>query len=977
MNSYARGMFQWVKLKLHGLEVHGDNPQNALDLLGAFPQSLNEVYKKSFDRYYDEEYPAFKRNRASLALKWIVCAARPLHPREVRIALELDYFWSQDAVVSQYSSAEIFAHVCNEIANITDQEIEQELSELLDPFIEIQQTVQEGGQVWKAVHICHLSVSQLLLGNDPAFQKSGYTDFAFTDASVNAFAAMTCLRMIASSESFYNFITTAYKTTTARIEDTEYNPQTSLLLYAYSNWALHLSACDLPFDNNVDLFTLATHSLQSSLNASVDVVGGLTQLFEKINVQNLGDMYLMVAFRDAQNALEPIAQNLEVSLPSVPALSERLRKINNTVRARQIRKASSNFRRRTTGFDADGKIKGKGTKVGRLSSKNAGVLDSVLAAEAFELTKVYKEMYKPLRHTLSTLQRTSRDLRRLSFALGVDPVRNWLDENVGVGGTAPIPVLAHTSYLADVFSLLPILPRVRSELLRFDDQFKADGSHPLYGPMTSVALVLDRGRTVALPQGFYSEHVEPHLLLEKREWESIRLGLYLFEQSTNQQNHDALRMLLYTVLKFPVFESWDQTGTYLPSVIFEQLRPRLLRRRARGIWAKLQEAPRFVLPTVAKIIMLICPPVETLFFSMMREVMVRMHFTGIILRGFVSEWRYSIVGTGLYLLRWKFLPNFFRYNLRKHPITDFLSVLKDPLVPVPIGAYAGFWKTFWVVLFRGLIFTAYFQTKALTEQLKESPEQAPAIDLPVAIKRPLRTGEKFLDLIYFEFGVAGALEAVIELFGVAAVLARPNTWTWGTVSGSVQSVLVTIMIKELGLLQTAVIITRYGITLWTWSRLQRSVFLRRMFSTYALPVLKTAGTFLASHALFSPLVTTTTKALSLWQRYAPTPSTAVKLIAFTTAAYYTTLLYVLLDPLRLRRSERARKKARKSVLRVRKGREDWNDRLRWVGLRPVLSPFEIGMQLYRNMMANLQSSGVNMDAAVGALGGNMVPVVEV
>ncbi|KAI9786679.1 MAG: hypothetical protein M1839_006230 [Geoglossum umbratile] len=903
----SRGMFQWVKLVIQQLKVQVEqngNEEDIIEMLEKFPTDLNEAYRKTFNRL--SLVPGYNKERAVMALKWLACARRPLTLHELSLAIRLHKTLEGPAE----SKSGVVEAVLDKVSCDDEEKLEKEFSLLLGPLAEfhhrqnIVNVVDSSGNYRgapKTISICHHSLTQFLVIDEPG-------EFRFPGRSAHSLIAATCMKMMCARNAVETFLSHYY------VKDRG-NDIGLFLDYAVENWSHHLRASGIRYGDKGDLTDLTVHVLGQNLELSLLVMGALSEACNRLNSARVGQMMQAIAVRDCQAAILPTVNAVVKLRPLLPKIATSLRDVNAKLQSKGLLKAGTFRSARLRGENTDDAAKVS------LSDE----LDSRFTLDIFSLVDSNPELFEPIREQLKLLRETSRKLRGLTIRLSVDPIRSWLDHQIGPKGVSPVPALALTTHILDVLLASSLLPTTSHDRSDFRDQFFAEKSHPLYGFIVSTRYCLDERWKDVLTPTDYKQHVLGHYLLRKPEWWAVNLTTVVLEYDPSNRQYVRQMIQSWHARSLKVTYQGDQ-GYTQASMLFSRTTAReyttQLVPSADMLWYSLG----IPVVIITKILSLMFPTVEQVLLQIFHQIQLKGLTMVPWVVSLIQGWRHSSIALVLYLVRLRYCA-WLLASPRNAPLTDLKGMLKDPY-----NYKTSFQKTGWItvtlfiiqeILLGCLLAYDAFQVAGLdgrdgqggqptlyrrvSFRIRSAAESAAdmALDLlPHAREVFMATAR----IIFIERTIFEISYIIFDILQISVQMTTPSSWSWSLFIQATCSVfghvLANMAIQIYGPGGFLSLLFQFWLLSKVWGWLKLSLIIKIIFRhTIANPILWVYGLiklpFMAIYAVYSHCVSTAAWLVSELAA-ALGPTGTVLLVASILVAFFALFIVVMTDPLQLR-----------------------------------------------------------------------------
>ncbi|PVF97154.1 hypothetical protein CPB86DRAFT_460835 [Serendipita vermifera] len=899
LEQQACGMFQWVKLVADALK-YCETEDAAIDILEHFPQDLHAAYQKTMHRLLST--PGFNAPRCVLALKWLVCAKRPMQLHELSVAMKIDEEWKKRSNPS-LELTDIVESSSNSVLQYDDEVLESEFKRLLGPLAEFHRQI---NQNWDKVygvtiHLCHHSLAQFLLHQSSwdgiGFNGLGpvpYYDPPFQESMVHALLTETCMKMMSSGESLERYLAEFY------------HPELTMtnapfLNYAFENWTHHLQQSANLSDQLQNLIGWNEIILQQNLKLSLIVIGSLADIFGKIEIKKIKQLMQSIAVRDFQAKLLPATKAIADALPTLPAITEHLSTMISHTQSSNGRLA----RMRAT------------RSQGEAHDLKVYALDSITIAETLKLIKDDPTLRENMESRMIHLRAASQQLRDLAISLSVDPIRGYIYRHVGNSGINPIPVLAQAAHIVDIFMSYPVLPLMNNEIGGFQEQFLTEIGHPLYGPITSVRLELEERESRVLTPAFYKEHILNHYSFKKSEWSSIHLGVQIMEITDNSWRRGALDFLVLWwqafVLKIPLT---NRNGQARPSEKFADTKFRSFEGDTIGITDYVYFFPRLTVLYCIKVIMLMFPELERIFIQIGAKVIILVSDMPVKLRLLFRKGN-SVYGFLFYIARLYMMPWLFA-SVRNKPLEDIQGVFNDPF-QYKAAFEERSWKKTVFFLVQETIYLGI--NSAFSEERISSNEMNPY--LPWEVYAPIYL--PFFSLVSLERLLFDIIYIAFDIIRFGAFILTPNSWSWDQFTHAAGSILGQVIVKQLGIWGTLVFLSRLWLFQWLWGWLHLHSLLIKIIDLLKslLELINWQPLSLHIRGISNVITQSLERLLPQLER-----GTMSILYSILYAAFFAVLFLLIRDPLRSYHGRRSCSKARRIALQS-INTQDANQLLHW------------------------------------------------
>ena len=917
----SRGMFQWVNLVFQQLEfkITDRNKEEIMEVLEQFPQELNKAYQMTLHRL--SHTPGYDKQQAMVALKWLACARRPLTLHELDLAIRL-HEELENLPMPETKITEIIDSVLNKVTNKTEEVLEVEFSQLLGGLAEFQRrsnivnTTDARGNyrgARKAINICHHSLTQFLVSEEPG-------EFRFSSHNAHSLIAGTCMRMMCARNAIESFFEHYY--VKGRCDEIRL-----LLDYAVENWSHHLRASGICYEDELfknDLTDLTTHIIDQSLHLSLVVMGAFSDACKCLHSARVNQMMQAIAIRDCQASILPTV-NAVIKLRSfLPGIARSLRGVNTELKAQG--RLKTGIKRNARPRRMDSALEGNS----QVSLNND--LDSSFAVDLLALIDSDPDLFpRPLQSHLNQLLQTSRQLRALTIKLSVDPIRTWLDRQIGGDDErrvlTPIPMLAFTTHALDVLLAAALSPTTNHDRGDFREQFFADTEHPMYGFIVSTRYCLDgRFKTVLTPAD-YKGHVLDHYLLRKPEWWAANLTTIVLEY--NPQNESSIKVWIRDWHTSSLMINYENDHDGHASYLFAKTAEKVVSAKRQVIATADVLWVCMCIPVVlmAKILAFMFPKIE----SVLIQIILQLRFKTMTMRPWcvklVHGWRHSSLALPLFLLRLKYFSWLLAFP-RRTPFQDLYGIYNDPF-----GYKTPFQSMGWMLLIFYLTqefvvagLTVYDTLEVLQEQeeaaqprlvrrLTDVDRRATAIDFPKQAKEILMALAR---MILIERTICEVSYIIFDILQISVQMLTPSSWSWSLFIqasyGVFGHVIGTLLFQIFGVLGAAQILFLFWIStkVWRWLRLGVAVgfIFRATIVTPALwiwalirfpIVVAFTGFQVFTSNLVAPAMRSTTTTAALIAETLG-PRGMVFAVAVLLVLFFAAFIVIMTDPLLLRRA---------------------------------------------------------------------------
>ena len=932
----SRGMFQWVKLVVEQLKfkVKDGNEEKIMEVLEQFPQELNKAYQTTIDRL--SLTPAYNKKQAIVALKWLACARRPLTLHELSLVIRLHEKLESPAK----PETEIIERILDKVTREEEEVLESEFSLLLGGLVEFQwrsnivNVVDSWGNyrgARKTINICHHSLTQFLV-SEPG-------EFRFPSQSAHSHIAGTCMNVMCARNAIETFLAHYY------VKDRE--DEIRLFLdYAVENWSHHLRASGIRYEDELfknDLTDLTTHITDQSLHLSLVIIGALSEACKRLNTARVNQMMQAIAIRDCQASILPTVNAVIKLRPYLPGIALGLRDINKELKSK-------------------GRLK-VGTRIDGTTEDNAKVslshdLDSPFAVKVLALVDSDPDLFpQPLKSHLSHLLQTSRQLRALTIKLSVEPIRTWLDHQIGGDdendqrrALNPIPALALTTHTLDVLLAAALLPTTHHDRSDFREQFFADTEHPMYGFIVSTRYCLDgRFKDVLTPTD-YKDHVIGHYLLRIPEWWAMNLTTLVLQ--SNSQDNRFVNVWIrnwHTSSLMIQYESEDPNQT---SYLFRETAARVVssKKHVMATADVLWFCICIPIVLVAKILAIMFPKIEQVLLQVLYQLRVKTVTMKPWFVALVLGWRHSSLALPLFLFRLKIFP-WLLASPRNAPLKDLRGIYNDPF-GYKTSLQRTSWKLFILLMIQEIIAAGLisYDTFKILEAQEEAqreatrnrharltrgvagPERVDPGDVVINLPKPEQILMALARMIFIERTIFEISYIIFDILQISVQMLTPSSWSWSLffrVSfGVFGHVMGAMIIHILGPLGPLIILFSFwfGSKVWRWLHLGSAV--RFIFwativtpALWIWPLIKflfvapyVGYKFLTSNVV-APAVGFIAATVA---KVAETlgPRGTVFLVAALLVLFFTAFIVIMTDPLQLRHAAFSCAKAGKAAARV-------------------------------------------------------------
>lgn len=913
----SRGMFQWVKLVIEQLEfkVKDGNEEKIMEVLEQFPLELNGAYQTTINRL--SLTPAHNKKQAMVALKWLACARRPLTLHELSLAIRLH----EKLESPTKPETEIIEKILDDTAREDEEVLESEFSLLLGGLAELQQrsnivnVVDSCGNyrgARKTINICHHSLKQFLLSGEPG-------EFRFSSQSAHSLLAGTCMNMMCARSAMQTFLANYY------VQDR--GDKIRLFLdYAVENWSHHLRASGIRYEDELfknDLTELITYITDQNLHLSLIIMGALSEACKHLNAARLNQMMQAIAVRDCQASILPTV-NAVIKLRSyLPGIARGLRDINKELEYKGRLKDGTH----------------RSARLRRIASKDnakfslSNNLDSPFAVEVLALIDSDPDLFpESLKCHLNYLLQTSRQLRELTIKLSVDPIRTWLDHQMGGFDEnnqrrplSPIPALALTTHTLDVLLTAALLPTTNHDLSDFREQFFADTGHPMYGFIVSTRYCLDgRFKDVLTPTD-YRDHVLGHYLLRIPEWWAANLTIVILESYPQDKNLVNMWINIWRTSSLMIHQEEDHQSQ--PSYLFAMAAGVLSSKKyvmatADVLWFCVY----ILIVLVAKTLAILFPMIEQVLMQVFNELQVKTVMMKPWFVALVDGWRHSSLALPLFLFRLKIFPWLLAFP-RNTPLQDLCGIYNDPF-----GYKTNFqrigWKPLILIVMQeyivmGLIFYDILTLKVQEEAMGDGHVTVMGVERldqgDVVIKLLKHAKEVLMALarmIFIERTICAVSYIIFDILQISVQMLTPSSWSWSLFFQALFSVfgrvIGTILVQIFGPLMILIILASFwlGSKICGWLHLGLAVrfILWAMIVTPVLwiwalikfPFVATyvGYKFFTSNVVVPAMefiVVTAAKVVETLE-----PRGMVFLVALLLVLFFTAFIVIMMDPLQLR-----------------------------------------------------------------------------
>ena len=916
----SRGMFQWVNLVFQQLKfkIADVNKEEIMEVLEQFPQELNKAYQMTLHRL--SHTPGYDKQQAMVALKWLACARRPLTLHELNLAIRL-HEELENSPAPETKITEIIDSVLDKVTYKTEEVLEAEFSQLLGGLAEFQRsnivnTTDARGNyrgARRAINICHHSLTQFLVSEEPG-------EFRFSSQNAHSLLAGTCMRMMCARNAIESFFEHYY--VKGRCDEIRL-----LLDYAVENWSHHLRASgicyeDEPFKN--DLTDLTTHIIDQSLHLSLVVMGAFSDACKNMKGACMNQMMQAIAIRDCQASILPTVKSVIKLRTFLPGIARSLRGVNTELklqgRLRGGIKRNARPRRNDSALEGNTQV----------SLNND--LDSSFAIEVLALIESDPDLFpQPFRCHLDQLLQTTRQLRALTIKLSVDPIRTWLDHQIGGDDNrrvlTPIPMLAFTAHTLDVLLAAALSPTTNHDRGDFREQFFADTEHPMYGFIVSTRYCLDgRFKTVLTPAD-YKGHVLDHYLLRKPEWWAANITTIALEYNT--QSESGVRVWIRDWHASGLMINYENEHDTQASYIFAKTAKKVVRAKRHVIATAdvLWMCMSISVVLIAKILAFMFPKIE----GVLMQIFLQLRFKTLTMKpwcvALVQGWRYSCLALPLLLLRLKYFSWLLAYP-RRTPFQDLYGIYKDPFgYTTPFQSMGWLFLIFFLTqefVVGGLL---VYDTMEILQAQEDANQERPirrvmgvdpgavAIDYSKHAQQILMALTR---MIFIERTICEVSYIIFDILQISVQMLTPSSWSWSLFMqasyGVVGHVMGTLLFQIFGLFGAAQILFLCWLSYKVWGWLRLGAVVRIIFrATIVTPALWTWAlirfpfvvAFTGFRVFMSNLVAPAMRSITTTAEMIVEtlgPRGMVFTVAVLLVLFFAAFIVIMTDPLLLRRA---------------------------------------------------------------------------
>ncbi|KAK3680915.1 hypothetical protein B0T22DRAFT_474365 [Podospora appendiculata] len=918
INKKADGMFHWVQLILRDLGRHGRTDEDVVQILEQFPSDLNETYSRAFTAML--RLPEVQRRRVIVVLKWLVATSQPIALSDLRVVIRM---WEH---VEQRSTG---------TTTVVDMEStdwdDEEFFDFLSPLVEVSHS---SGR--RSLRIFHHSFRQWIIQQHVQFplafsQNHDHQFRFFFLQSAHFLVATICLLLLSSDKFLLDYL---------RDIHSPKRSATPLITYAGDNWSYHVRMSGSfdagqgtnseSVDNRSGLLILLKQPLYELVKLCSTAIAAICSVLGRIPPGSLQHLPEAIAVRDLQGALLDAAECVSElqSTGSMAALQDLLK----TFCRRNVDHTLVGFR----GFMWDGPglsgedINNNHLDFDLMTTTTLDIAEKIQQDPDFNSADF-------VRH-FGIFRKAIRSLREVSIFLAVEPVRSYIYGILGNNGVSPLPVLAYTAAAMDVLFLVadPQHGTAPADLCDFRRQFHAQPSHPLYGPIMAARYELqDRGSS-ALGEDFYRSHIADHFQLKTWEWRLLQLTtiiLYIKVDGAVASAQDTiLEHWLTHHVKFkrpkPRGETLHETVKLLKPASKLEWRSRP---RASDICIA---AARTLYVSLLRLLTIISPPLQTFATSCLVLFRARSRLAIPILRQLVQNTPSLPAAVALYAIRLQWFPGMLPAP-RRTPLADLLGVLRDPFNHTA-ASNGWIWSN---VLHTALLLLAevalglaaflnavriahpdlapYIPRAVLGRNLavraRNLTRRYPVVTSPVAAPALVN----FLRLIFLERTVYYTAYLAYDIAKASAMLVQPSTSIWEGLAYLAAALLPLIITDEYGVSGLAIFLFQIYIATLLWRSLALPPAIR-LAGSHALQAICAPVGIPSPVRSARDLARRSTAMLDVFWlgTRSFSPRFAVAVVAVAVLLLFAILLYVVTDPLHLRRAGERSARAEQVARRV-------------------------------------------------------------
>ncbi|KAK3320455.1 hypothetical protein B0T19DRAFT_477722 [Cercophora scortea] len=912
INKKADGMFHWVQLILRDLGRHGKTEEDVLQILEQFPGDLNETYSRTFTAM--ARLPEIQRGRAILVLKWLVATSQPIALSDLRLMMRI---W--ELVGDRATRTTAF------IDTVSADWDDEEFFDFLSPLVEVSHA--PSGQ--KVIRIFHHSFRQWITQQHArlpqAYDQNDNQFQVFSLQSAHLLVGATCLLLLSSDKFLLDYLRDIHSPNRSALP---------LITYAGENWSYHVRM-SVSFDgqrthaesvdNRISFFVLLKQPLCELVKLCSTAIAALCSILGRIPPGSLQHLPEVVAVRDLQGTLLDAAECMSKLQSSMEPLQDLLKVFAQ-------RNPSDHTVVGFRGLIEDG-----------LSGKDANNTDldwDLMAPTTLDIAGGVQQginiMSDDFRIHFEIFRKAIRSLREVSVFLAVEPVRSYIYGILGDHGVSPLPILAYTAAAVDVLLLLAVPQHGRTapaDLCDFRRQFHASPSHPLYGPIMAARYELQNRRSSALGDEFYLNHIVDHFRLKRWEWRVLQLTTRILDIKVDSSA---------AAVQDTILEHW-----LIQHVKFKRPRPRgemlhetvqLLRPPARGFeWQPrltasdiCLSAMRILYVFIMRLLTIVSPPLQTFATSCLVLVRARSRLAIPILRQLVQNTASLPLAVALYAIRLQWFPGMLSFP-RRTPMADLLGVLREPFNHTA-AAKGWIWANTLHTALLLLTEVALGLAAFLDAVRIAHPDLAPYIPravlgrtlsvrvsnltkrYPVVTSLASPSLVNFLRLIFLERTVYYTAYLAYDIATGSAMLVKPSVSIWEGIGYLGAVLLPLIVTDEYGLSGLAIFMFQICLAAFLWRsltlppaiKLARDHALRAICAPVMRLSLVQSGRNLARRSA-EMLDTFWLGTVSFSPRF------AVAAVAVAVLLLFAILLYIVTDPLHLRRARERSARAEQGV----------------------------------------------------------------
>lgn len=212
--------------------------------------------------------------------------------------------------------------------------------------------------------------------------------------------------------------------------------------------------------------------------------------------------------------------------------------------------------------------------------------------------------------------------------------------------------------------------------------FGRPSTHPLYGPITAARHQLEPTKPTTASAVFYQKHIANHFKLRLWEWNMIRANLMILDLASSADTSLARDAILQTWLFDYVKISHEQPQSkHLSAMeVFEKAAPRRHLRQQTMFGEVLWSAAPMCHIFTMRLMTFISPPLENVAIAVLQTLRSRFILARPLIRGIITQRRYSSIAIILYAIRLRHFPWLFA-SPRNSPWTDLKDAFAHPFEP--------------------------------------------------------------------------------------------------------------------------------------------------------------------------------------------------------------------------------------------------------------------------------------------------------